>query len=99
SVAVLFPEVGSGPFVPSSISVTVLASWSRPAAAGLFTVTANTAAPDAPAVSEPTASVNTPDPGAVSVQPGVLSAGSNVVPAGSASTSTTPVAMRLPAFR
>ncbi len=95
---VLLAGVGSGPFVPSSAMVTVLAIWVTPAGSGFTTVTAKVRDPEAPAARLPMVSVQVDPafPFGEHTQPPLDAPALNELFAGTVSDSTTPVAPWLP---
>jgi hypothetical protein len=96
SLLILSPDVGSGPWEPSSLMRAVLAIWVTPGGTGSTTVTAKVAEPLAPGATETMVVVQVspgpPTPEQVHVV-GRLSVALKVVLAGTVSVITTPVAV------
>ena len=97
-VSLAWAVAGWALFAPSSAMLAVLLMRVTPAGTGLTTVTAKTALPLAPPLSDPLVKVQTVLAGLplAQLQPTVLAAALNVVLAGTVSLRTTPVAAWLP---
>ena len=101
SLAVLLAGVGSAPWVPSSVAVTVATIWVTPAGTGLITWTAKITKPfDAPGARVPIPRVQFVPAGEPlgQLHAPLLLPRSKIVLAGTVTASVTPVALAPPVF-